>query len=98
MTLACTLKPTDSGAFRKSTSTPKVLPSTRRVARQKAIATRDRIVRALGSALGAMGSACASNKAIPLPELGPLRSWLIPPRGKRKPKGGGEGGASGTDR
>jgi hypothetical protein len=57
-----------------------------------------RVLALLDMVVGAMRSARASNKAIPLPELGPLQSWLIPPRGKRKSKGGGEGGASGADR
>lgn len=57
-----------------------------------------RVLALLDMVVGAMRAARASNKAIPLPELGPLQSWFLPPRGKRKPKGGGEGGASGADR
>lgn len=46
-----------------------------------------RVLALLDAVVGAMRSARASNKAIPLPDLGPLRAWFMPPRGKGKSKG-----------
>lgn len=44
-----------------------------------------RVLALLDMVVGAMRSARAENKAIVLPELGGLRSWFMPPRGKKKP-------------
>ncbi len=44
-----------------------------------------RVLALLDMVVGAMRAARAENKAIVLPELGGLRSWFMPPRGKKKP-------------